>query len=143
MSELVRYDAMCTAITECHRLDEVKDIRDKARALEMYARQARNTEAESKASEIRLRAEYRSGELLRELARATPIERAQSGGSAKAALSNDATKQPEPSEYAAALESTGLSRQTAHRYQQLADTPARRHGWARAVKRELGVANDK
>lgn len=61
---------MCSTIAECHRLDEVKDIRDKARALEMYARQARNLEAERKACEIRLRAERRSGELLRELARA-------------------------------------------------------------------------
>jgi hypothetical protein len=34
-------------------LVEVKDIRDKARAIEMYARQAQNTEAERQAIEIR------------------------------------------------------------------------------------------
>lgn len=34
-SDLVRYDAMVFAITECHRVDEVKDIRDKALALEL------------------------------------------------------------------------------------------------------------
>ncbi len=35
-------------------MDEVKDIRDKARAIEMYTRQAQNTEAERQACEIRL-----------------------------------------------------------------------------------------
>jgi len=62
--ELVRYDAMCRAIAEAHAVDEVKDIRDKAMALEHYARQARNTEAERQAIQIRLRAEQRCGELL-------------------------------------------------------------------------------
>ena len=66
---LIRYDAMVLAIAECHQVDEVKDLRDKAMALEMYYRQARNTEVERKAADIRLRAERRAGELLKELAR--------------------------------------------------------------------------
>lgn len=66
---LVRYDAMVTAIAECHRVDEVKDLRDKARALEVYAKQARNLEAETRAAEVRIRAERRAGELLRVMAR--------------------------------------------------------------------------
>jgi hypothetical protein len=57
---------MCRAIAEAHAVDEVKDIRDKAMALEHYARQARNTEAERQAIQIRLRAEQRCGELLGE-----------------------------------------------------------------------------
>lgn len=63
-TELVRYDAMCRAITAAHAVDEVKDIRDKAMALEHYARQARNTDAERQAIQIRMRAEQRCGELL-------------------------------------------------------------------------------
>jgi hypothetical protein len=63
MTQLVRYDAMCHAIAEAYAIDEVKDIRDKAIALEQYARQARNIEAERKAAEIRLRAERKCGEL--------------------------------------------------------------------------------
>jgi hypothetical protein len=63
---LVHYDAMCRAIAETYEVDEVKDIRDKALALEIYARQANNIEAEQQACRIRLRAERRSGELLAE-----------------------------------------------------------------------------
>src|SRR5215813_11607237 len=64
MAELVRYDAMCRAIDAAHKVDEVKDIRDKAIALEHYARQALNTDAERRAAEIRLRAERKAGQLL-------------------------------------------------------------------------------
>lgn len=68
-NSIIIYDAMCTAIADCHRIDEVKDLRDKAMALELYAKQAKNFEAERKASEIRLRAERRTGELLLALKR--------------------------------------------------------------------------
>ena len=112
--ELARYDAMCRAIAECHRVDEVKDLRDKARALEVYAKQARNTEAERRASEIRLRAERRTGELLKEL------KRAQGTRNDVATLSNDGTKL---SPYTEALDRAGIPRQTAARYQSLAAIP--------------------
>jgi hypothetical protein len=67
---LARYDAMCRAIEAAYKVDEVKDIRDKARALEVYAAQAMNVEAERRACEIRLRAERRAGQLLRETEKA-------------------------------------------------------------------------
>jgi hypothetical protein len=40
---------MCRAIAAALAVDEVKDIRDKARAVEMYAHLAQNTEAERQA----------------------------------------------------------------------------------------------
>lgn len=63
--KLIRYDAMCRAITEAHAVDEAKDIRDRAVAFEAYARQAMNTDAEREAIEIRIRAERKVGQLLK------------------------------------------------------------------------------
>jgi hypothetical protein len=101
--ELVRYDAMCHAIAAAYRVDEVKDIRDKAMALEMYARLAQNTEAERQACEIRLRAERRMGQLLRDMEK-------ERGRPAKASRR-------------ATLSDLGVSRNQSSRWQKLADMP--------------------
>jgi len=66
---LIKYDEMCRAIVACQRVDEVKKIRDQAKALEVYARQGQNEEAEDRAREIRLRAQRRAGELLLKIPR--------------------------------------------------------------------------
>jgi hypothetical protein len=105
-NELVRYDAMCRAIAEAHAVDEVKDIRDKARAIEMYARQAQNTEAEQQAREIRLRAERKCGQML-----AGEVERAPAHRPEKA--SSDMT-----------LSDLGITRNQSSQWQQLAAIPA-------------------
>jgi hypothetical protein len=75
MTALARYDAMCRAIDAAYRVDEVKDIRNRAVALENYARQAKNVEAERQACEIRLRAERKAGALSREIERSNPGSR--------------------------------------------------------------------
>ena len=67
MKDLILYDRMVTAIALCQKTDEVKDIRDKAVALEHYARQACNVDAERAAINVRVRAERRAGELLKGL----------------------------------------------------------------------------
>lgn len=121
-SALAIYERMCTAIAECSRVDEAKDIRDKALALEAYYRQARNLDAEREAANVRLRAERRVGELLKELARAEPRERAERANATLGRSSPDATNVTSP--YAAALDQHGMSRQTASRFQALANIPA-------------------
>jgi hypothetical protein len=73
-------------------------------ALESYAKIAMNTEAERKAPDVRLRAERRCGELLKELARSK-------GGYAPDAAASVAGASP----YREALKSTGLSERSAAR----------------------------
>ena len=109
MSKLVRYDAMCSAIAAAYRVDEVKDIRDKARAIEVYARQARNTEAERQACEIRLRAERRWGQLRK-------TEVAPQGRPGK--TSDSATFKSQRH-----LDELGVSRDQSSQWQQLAEVP--------------------
>lgn len=75
MTRIVKYDAMCRAIDAAYQVDEVKHIRDQAIALEIYARQARNIEAERRACEIRIRAERKAGQLSSKLQRSNPGKR--------------------------------------------------------------------
>src|SRR4051812_40340463 len=70
MSDLVRYDEMCRPIDAAYEVDEVKAVRDKAKAMEHYFRLAKNPEPERQACEIRLRAERKAGELARAMERA-------------------------------------------------------------------------
>ena len=108
MEQMVRYDAMIHAIAECHSVDEVKDLRDKALALEMYARQARNLDAERKASGVRIRAEIRAGELLKEMAENG--ERATKG-------------KPAADSKSVTLKGLGISETQSVRWQALAEVP--------------------
>ena len=72
MTAILKYDLACRALAEAVSMDEVKDIIDKAEAMRIYARQAKNTENEERAAIIRLRGKRRLGEMLiehRELGR--------------------------------------------------------------------------
>jgi len=112
MSDLpVRYDAMCRAIDAAYQVDEVKDIRDKAIAFEVYARQSKNIEAERRACEIRLRAERKAGELdkQREKARA-------SGSNQHQERFHGGTSPP-------TLAELGISKRQIHDWRKLDDVP--------------------
>jgi hypothetical protein len=109
-TELVLYDAMCKAIQAAHDIDEVKEIHDKARAIEVYTRQAKNKEAERQAREIRLRAERRAGQLLREMQK-------MKGGRPTKNQSHDATSS------SLTLSKLNISKTQSSRWQQLARVP--------------------
>jgi N6-adenosine-specific RNA methylase IME4 len=113
---LQKYDAMVLAIDAAERVDEVKDIRDQARAFEVWARQALNKEAEAKAARIRIRAEKKTGELLREAKRSGQRRDATQGrpkASDDTTLISPVTK----------LSDLGVSRDQSSQWQQLADIP--------------------
>lgn len=110
-SMLARYEAARTALAEAHRVDEVKDIRDKAEAMAAYARQAKDTELIQHATEIKVRAERRCGELTMRMVKAQ-------GRRTDITLSDDATKLK-----AEMLADAGLTRQEASRYEALAAMP--------------------
>lgn len=64
MTSLIKYDAACRALQEAVAVDEVKDLRDKADAMRIYAMQSKNKTLEVDAAEIRIRAERRLGEMI-------------------------------------------------------------------------------
>lgn len=107
---LVRYEQARTALAECHRVDEVKDIRDKAEAMAAYARQAKDSELIQYATEIKVRAERRCGDLLAQVERA-PRAR------------TDLTASKPETQYQQTLRENAIPRATADRYQQLAAMP--------------------
>ena len=133
---LARYDAMCSAIAACYSVDEVKELRDRAKAFEVYAKQAQNTEAERKAAEIRIRAERRAGQLLKEM-KENGQRAAQKDGpscrvarqdkpaapvvTAKATASSAAPSKPSPPP--AKLSDLGITRDQSSKWQQLAAVP--------------------
>lgn len=116
-NQLVRYDAMCRAIDAAHKVDEVKDIRDKAVALEHYARQAQNTDAERHACEIRLRAERKAGQLLAKMPKAK-------GGAVKG-VGRRGKNGVEPDDSIKALDDLGITRDQSSQWQKLGALPQR------------------
>jgi hypothetical protein len=115
MSEaaFVRYDAMCAAIDAAYEVDEVKSIHDQAVALEAYARQAKNTEAERRACEIRLRAERKAGQI------SSKIERSDPGNRKKDLRTAVAPKSKQ-------LRDAGISKKQATQWERLAAVPDKR-----------------
>ena len=90
-TDLTKYNAAKKALAEAVRIDDVKDIRDKAAAMRLYALQAKDRVLIDQATEIRLRAERRCGELLRDMAERG--ERHRQGDSNQYAKSQAATLQ--------------------------------------------------
>ena len=112
VSSAVSYQETCKWLALCEDRAECKDIADKSRALEELAKRIKNTDAERRACNIRLVAERRYGELLKDLARMPPEEKGGAHGNQyTGGVSPDSGRAPSP--YAQALASDQISRQAA------------------------------
>jgi hypothetical protein len=110
---------MVLAIAECQQIDEVKDIHDKAKALEYYSAEAKNFEHELRALDIRLRASRRAGQLIDEGQKKGKI--AWKGQPKKKEMSSAATLKKKPK----TLELLGITRDQSSQWKELGQLPGR------------------
>ena len=117
------------ALAAAHRVDEVKDIRDRALAMQVYARQAKDGELIAHATEIRMRAEIRAGELLAEM-----------GKSGKRAKSKDtlARGRKQLPRDVPKLSDFGVNKTQSSRWQKLAAMPPEKQ--EQTIRRRVQVA---
>jgi hypothetical protein len=110
------YDRMRQAIVQAYRVDEVADIRDRALACETYAKLAKDPQNERLACDIRLRAERRAGQLLREMekAKGARLNGRDPGGAFRQSPDTTAEK---------TLADLGISKDQSSKWQQLAAVP--------------------
>jgi len=112
---LTHYDAACFALSLARSVDEVQAIRNKTEALRAYARQAKNKQLEIDATEIRIRAERRLGELI--------AAQKETVGLAKGRLRRGSNL--EPREDTPTLAAAGIDKKLSSRAQKLAAVPQR------------------
>lgn len=129
MTGLVRYEAARHALQVARDIDEVKDIRDKAQAMAAYAKQAQDTELVEWATEIKVRAERRAGEMLAEM----KVNGSRHDGVNAKNLRESHDTTPE----APTLEKLGVSRDQSSRWQKLAAIPEDKFEEAVAAAKEV------
>lgn len=122
IATLVRYDAACHALAEAKASDEVMLIRDKADAMRAAAKIANNKQLEVDAAEIRIRAERRLGELLKEQKETVGLN-AGKRGQLKGRDSSGSAKQEPPEDDRPTLAAAGIDKKLSARAQKLAAVP--------------------
>ena len=107
-------EAARSALAEARRVDEAKDARDKAVAPQaLHARQAKDTAMLRDATEIRLRAEHRAGELLAAMPKAIG---ARGSGSNQHQVQSPVATAPESQ----TLDELGVTKTESSKWQKLA-----------------------
>lgn len=110
MSSLIHFERARAALEKASRVDEAKDIRDKAEAARAYAKQVGlSLELQNKCCELKLRAERKLGQILAKTPRQRPGEYKRS---------QDATVSP-------SLKALGITKSQSSRWQTLARLPKR------------------
>jgi N6-adenosine-specific RNA methylase IME4 len=131
LSEVLKYDEACRMLAEAAAVDEVLDMRSKADALRIYARQAKNRDMEINAAQIRVRAERRLGEML--------IQQRDSVGLATGAAGIGKAASAVPEEYSTqpmTLAEAGIDRKLSSRAQRIAEISPVRFEALMAMMRE-------
>jgi hypothetical protein len=121
---LTRYDDVCRSLQELNRVDEAKEIVDKAAAMLEYARRAKDRELIGYATNVCMRAQIRAGELLAEMGERG--ERDAGKGGDRKSQSQTATVK---------LSDLGVTKNQSSRWQKLAALPKdKQEAKIRAVK---------
>lgn len=134
---LAHFDKARHELAKATRIDEVKDIRDKAEALRTYMRQSgESVEMQNHCAEIKIRAERRVGELLR------GTEKDKGGGDRRSNHQSRRATGDIPT-----LSDAGITKTQSSRFQQLADVPRKKFDQAvedakgRGDEEEWGTGN--
>lgn len=117
--QLARYESAKQALAEYKTVDEVKDFRDKALAVEAYAKQANDFDLEYDAATARVRAERKCGELLSAMDKAKGVRL--NGKSDDGSYRWSATTTPE--ENPKTLNEMGVTKDQSSKWQKLAAVP--------------------
>jgi len=121
-TSLILWDKMKYAIAECHSVDEIAQLRNQAEAYRYALKQAKESpEVIRKAEEIKLRAERRAGELLKETVKPGNPQ-----------LSTDTTIEKLPE--------LGITRDQSSRWQKIASIPEEKFENFLSVQKELSTA---
>lgn len=123
MTSLTKYDSARFALQQAAEIDEVKDIRDKAQAMAAYARQANDTKLVEWATEIKVRAERKAGQMLAEMPK-------NPGKLNNSSRSHDATT-------IKTLSELGINKTQSSRWQRLAAVPDDQFEQAIAAAKEV------
>ena len=122
MTELVHYEAARRALAEAVRFDDVMSIMNVAEQAALYAKQANDSELIEKATEIRVRAQRKAGEMLRQSA-AEGQRASQDTGGKMAAAERWGSSSGAATSHKPTLAQIGITKDQSSRYQALAAMP--------------------